>query len=199
MFFNSNKLYSHVFKTFPFKLIKIDSKFDKNKFKYISNDLKKFLPFYLFHILNNGFPINIQGINSGIMNSNAGDSGEHFFVARAILAGFDASVVDVRTSSYDAIIDINGRLLKVQIKSFDSDSFSRRSRDRGGQGVDHNDPSNRGKLVTSKDCDLFAIILKKTGTVYIFVKEEIDKLPEKNFKAEKYRENLENWESINLA
>ena len=73
------------------------------------------MPFYLFHILNNGFPINIQGINSGIMNSNAGDSGEHFFVARAILAGFDASVVDVRTSSYDAIIDIKETMIALDI------------------------------------------------------------------------------------
>ena len=88
----------------------------KKEFDFIKTDLKKVLQKSFFIALNNGWATNINDVNSGIMTANAEDSAEFIFVARAILAGFNASSVDVRSSRYDAIIDYEGNLLRVQIK-----------------------------------------------------------------------------------
>ncbi|MDQ7068875.1 MAG: hypothetical protein Q9M40_13420 [Sulfurimonas sp.] len=88
----------------------------RSKFKFIKTDLKKIIEKSLYIAMTNGFTVNINNINSGVMTANAGDSAEFIFVARAILAGFNCSSVDVRSSRYDAIIDYNNILLRVQIK-----------------------------------------------------------------------------------
>ena len=42
---------------------------------------------------------------------------EHIFVAKAMIAGFNASVVDLGASGYDAVIENQeNKLLRVQIK-----------------------------------------------------------------------------------
>ncbi|MCR2114221.1 DNA cytosine methyltransferase, partial [Campylobacter upsaliensis] len=47
-------------------------------------------------------------------------------------AGFNASSVDVRSSRYDAIVDYNGTLLRIQIKGITGGLISFKDRDRGG-------------------------------------------------------------------
>ena len=98
----------------------LDTENLKNEFKFIKTDLKKIIEKSLYIAMTNGFSNNINHINSGIMTANAGDSAEFIFVARAILAGFNCSSVDVRSSRYDAIIDFNDKLLRVQIKGISS-------------------------------------------------------------------------------
>ena len=83
------------------------------------------------------------------------------------------------------------------MKSFGRDgNFSRRGRDRGGQGIDSSNPSNKGKLVTSKNCDIFAAVNKNNSEIFIFSRHEIDNLPEKMNRKD-YPQNWENWSKIN--
>ena len=126
------------------------------------------------------------------------DGAEHLFVAKAMIAGFNCSVVDIGSSKYDAVIeDKNGDLLKVQIKSYGKNgSFSRKGRDRGGQGIDSSNKSNEGTLVTSQNCDILAAVNKSNGEIFIFCKDEIDNLPV-TIKRSDYPENWENWAKIN--
>ena len=99
----------------------IATKFNNEKeFKFIQNKLAKILEKSLFIASIDGFSTNLNNINSGIMTTNAGDSAEFLFIARAILAGFNASVVDVRSSRYDAIVDFENTLLRIQIKGISS-------------------------------------------------------------------------------
>ena len=118
-----------------------------------------------------------------------------------MIAGFNCSVVDIGSSKYDAVIeDKNGDLLKVQVKSYGKKGvFSRRGRDRGGQGIDSSNPSNKGSLVTSENCDIFVAVNKSNGEIIIFSKDEIDSLPEKSIKRTDYPNNWENWSKINQA
>ncbi len=112
--------------------------------------------------MTNGFSTNINQLESGVMTANAGDSAEFIFVARAILAGFNCSSVDVKSSRYDAIIDFNNKLLRVQIKGISSEnSISFKDRDRGGQGIDHKHERNIGKRITLKDCDIYVAVDKQ--------------------------------------
>jgi hypothetical protein len=140
----------------------------KNEFKFIKTDLKKIIEKSLYIAMTNGFSTNINQIESGVMTANAGDSAEFIFVARAILAGFNCSSVDVRSSRYDAIIDYNDKLLRVQIKGISSgNNISFKDRDRGGQGIDHTHERNIGQRITSKECDIYVAVDKQVGR-YMF-------------------------------
>ena len=178
----------------------LDTENLKNEFKFIKTDLKKIIEKSLYIAMTNGFSDNINHINSGIMTANAGDSAEFIFVARAILAGFNCSSVDVRSSRYDAIIDFNDKLLRVQIKGISSgNNISFKDRDRGGQGIDHKHESNIGKRITSKDCDIYVAVDKQVGICYIIPMEWADKLSDekcKNIKLAEVLEYKENWNII---
>ncbi len=170
----------------------------KKEFDFIKNDLKKILEKSLYIALNNGFSNNITHIDSGIMTANAGDSAEFIFIARAILAGFNASSVDVRSSRYDAIVDKNGTLLRIQIKGISTgNTISFKDRDRGGQGIDHHHERNIGKRITSKDCDIYVAVDKQVGICYIIPMKWADKLKDEECKSiniSKIQQFKENWD-----
>ena len=171
---------------------------DEKKFNYLKSDLSKIISLFSPYILKGGNNQNFALLEIGINNSNQGDGAEHIFVAKAMIAGFNASKVDVGSSGYDAIIeDKFGKLLKVQVKSFSGNTFSRKGRDRGGEGIDSSNRSNIGKLVTSENCDILVAVNKKNSELFIFSKNEIDDLPEDNIKRKDYMNNWENWSKIN--
>ncbi len=172
----------------------------KQEFKFIKTDLKKIIEKTLYIALNDGFSSNINSINTGIMTANAGDSAEFIFVARAILAGFNCSSVDVRSSRYDAIIDYNNTLLRVQIKGISTgNSISFKDRDRGGQGIDHKHKTNIGQRITSKDCDIYVAVDRQVGLCYIIPMSWADKLINNEYKTvnlKKIEQFKENWNIV---
>ena len=178
----------------------LDTETLKNEFKFIKTDLKKIIQKSLSIAMTNGFPVNINNIESGVMTANAGDSAEFIFVARAILAGFNCSSVDVRSSRYDAIIDYNDRLLRVQIKGISSgNNISFKDRDRGGQGIDHKHETNIGQRITSKDCDIYVAVDKQVGICYIIPMSWADELDNEKCKSVKLSDVVqykENWNII---
>ncbi len=172
----------------------------REEFKFIKTDLKKIIEKALYIALNNGFSSNINSVNSGVMTANAGDSAEFIFVARAILAGFNCSSVDVRSSRYDAIIDYNNTLLRVQIKGISTgNSISFKDRDRGGQGIDHKHITNIGQRITSDDCDIYVAVDRQVGICYIIPMEWADKLNNKECKTVNLKlveQFKENWDIV---
>lgn len=171
---------------------------DDKKKKFISNMLQKCVEIYIPYMLRGGFQQNYANLKHGVDSSNQGQGGEHIFVSKAMIAGFNASVVDVGSSGYDAVIENKKNdLLKVQVKSFTDNNISRKGRDRGGEGIDSSNRSNKGSLVTSQTCDIFVAVNKKNAELFIFSKSEIDSLPETPFKRLDVMENWENWSKIN--
>ncbi len=172
----------------------------KQEFKFIETNLKKIIEKSLSIAMTNGFPVNINNIESGVMTANAGDSAEFIFVARAILAGFNCSSVDVRSSRYDAIVDFNNKLLRVQIKGISTgNNISFKDRDRGGQGIDHTHEKNIGKRITSKDCDIYVAVDKQVGICYIIPMTWADEFDDDSCKSIKLSEIIrfkENWNII---
>jgi hypothetical protein len=172
----------------------------KHEFKFIKTDLKKIIEKSLSIAMTNGFTTNINHVKSGVMTANAGDSAEFIFVARAILAGFNCSSVDVRSSRYDAIIDYNGKLLRVQIKGISTgNSISFKDRDRGGQGIDHKHVTNIGRRITSKDCDIYVAVDKQVGICYIIPMNYADTFSDEDCKSIKLSDIVdykENWDII---
>lgn len=148
-----------------------------------------------------GFRTNMLNINSGVMTANAGDAAQFLFLARAIMIGFNCSNVDVRSSRYDAVIDYEGVLLKIQIKGISDEVVKFRDRDRGGNGVDHNNLSNIGKYISAEDCDLYVAVDKQCGICYIIPVEEyiepLDRATKKNgIKLSELSLYKENWDTI---
>lgn len=178
----------------------LDDETLKSEFKFIKTDLKKIIEKSLYIAMTNGFSNNINHIESGVMTANAGDSAEFIFVARAILAGFNCSSVDVRSSRYDAIIDYNDKLLRVQIKGISSgNNISFKDRDRGGQGIDHKHERNIGQRITSKDCDIYVAVDKQVGICYIIPMSWADELDNDKCKTVKLSDvsnYKENWNII---
>lgn len=151
---------------------------DTNHFGYARTALRKILEKQYDFIFSNGFPTNILNINSGVMTANAGDSAQFLFLARAILAGYNCSNVDVRSSRYDAVVDFNNVLLRLQIKGVSSgNSISFKDRDRGGQGIDHTHERNKGQRITSADCDIYVAVDKEVGICYLIPMSFVDGLP----------------------
>lgn len=176
----------------------IDKSVDRKQYKFVESDYKKIIPKALYVSLKNGFTENLTNVNFGVMVANAGDASEFLFVARAILAGYNCSSVDVRSSRYDAIIDFKGTLLRVQIKGINSNQVHFKDRDRGGQGIDHTHERNIGKRITSQDCDIYVAVDKQIGIVYIIPMYEVDlfsdeELTKNTSELEHYKEN---WELI---
>lgn len=156
-------------------------------------------------LLKGGFKKNLydvdNGVNSGTKRSNEGDAAQFLFVARAILAGFSCSNVDVRTSPYDAVIDYNTFLLRVQVKGINHDRISFKTSPRGGAGSDTSAPTNVSKDITRSDCDLYVAVEKGSGICYIIPIGDVEKYL-KNGKASlpngdknKYRER---WDLVEI-
>ena len=136
-------------------------------YRFVKNDTEKLLSKQFDFLKTNGFPTNLNYLNSGVMIANQGDSSQFFFLARAIQAGYNCSNVDVRSSKYDAIIDMGGDLKRIQIKGVSGNSVSFLGRDRGGQGIDHTHVRNRGGWITSDDCDFYVAVDRFVGICYI--------------------------------
>ena len=144
----------------------------------VKNDFKKILKGSIFLASQGGFSKNVLDNESGVQEANAGDAAQFLFLGRAILAGLNCSNVDVRSSKYDAIIDQNGCLKRLQIKGLEGGSASFFTRTRGGQGVDSDHERNRPKRVTKRDCDFFIVVNKSNAVCYNIPIGFIEKLPE---------------------
>ncbi|MBQ2665085.1 MAG: hypothetical protein IJG16_13195 [Clostridia bacterium] len=147
-------------------------------------------------ILQNGFSSNLNNIESGVMTANEGDSAQFLFLSKAILAGFNCSNVDVRSSRYDAVIDFKNKIFRVQIKGISGSTVSFKDRDRGGEGIDTHNARNIGKRITSDDCDIFAAVDKQVGLCYIIPMKDIDPWDDeqiKNVNVKELEHYLENW------
>lgn len=178
----------------------IEENFSYTGFKSIKSDFKKVFTNSLHFNFQRGFPVNLENINSGVMTANAGDSHQFLFLARAILAGYECSNVDVRSSRYDAIIDYRERLFKIQIKGITSTKTSNiqfKDRDRGGQGIDHTHERNRGKKITAKDCDIYAAVDKNTGTCYLIPMKWVDENGFESLKFSEIQRFKEKWDIFN--
>jgi hypothetical protein len=169
-------------------------------FGYTKTSLKKILEKQYDFIFSNGFPTNLLNINTGIMTANAGDSAQFLFLARAILAGYNCSNVDVRSSRYDAVVDFNNILLRLQIKGVSSsNAISFKDRDRGGQGIDHTHITNKGKRITSADCDIYVAVDKEIGICYLIPMNYVDQLEESEITSinlSTLKQYKENWNII---
>lgn len=171
------------------------SSLSQQRKRFLKSSLSGITKKALYMLLQNGFLVNLNNIDSGIMTANAGDSAQFLFLSRAILAGFNCSNVDVRSSRYDAVIDYRNKIFRVQVKGISGNTVSFKDRDRGGQGIDHHHERNIGRRITSEDCDIYVAVDKQVGMCYIIPMHDIDPWDDDDIDSvnisqlEEYREN----------
>jgi hypothetical protein len=195
LFKNSRYLSSHLFDCNIWEKIFVPFFKAQPSLSVIKNDFKKILKGSIFLASQGGFSKNVLDNESGLQEANAGDAAQFLFLGRAILAGLNCSNVDVRSSKYDAIIDQNGSLKRLQIKGLEGGSASFFTRTRGGQGVDSDHERNRPKRVTKQDCDFFIVVNKTNAVCYNIPITFIENLPERKARScplvdlERYKED----------
>ena len=173
-------------------LAELDFSLDKKETKILKKRLSKSIISLFPLILSDGFSTNLSSVDTGIMTSNAGDSAQFLFIARAILAGFDSSNVDVRTSRYDAIVGYKGKTFRVQVKGISGNTIYFKDRARGGQGIDYTHERNKGRRITKEDCDIYVAVNKKNGLVYLIPIEVVEQSKEK-VSTNEMKKYLEYW------
>ena len=176
-----------------------NSTLSDEKKRFLKKDSSEVVRKSTYMITKDGFQVNLNNINSGVMTANAGDSAQFLFVSRAILAGYNCSNVDVRSSRYDAVIDYKGMIFKVQVKGISGSTVSFKDRDRGGRGIDTHNDRNIGKRITSADCDIYVAVDKQVGLCYIIPMVDVDQWDDdaiKSVNVKQLEQYLENWNEI---
>ena len=140
------------------------------------------------------FTRNLVGLEQGIYRSMEGNADEMIVVGKLIKMGFNCSRVDVTNSKYDAVIDKNGKLLRVQIKGTGGNTLDLTSGGRAGQQINRAVASRQRKL-TSQDCDILIGVLKDSAICYIIPAKDLAKF--KNSVAlSKIKDYKEKWNNI---
>ena len=120
------------------------------------------------------FTRNLLNVEGGIYRSMEGNADEMIVVGKLIKMGFNCSRVDVTNSKYDAVIDKNGKLLRIQIKATGGNSLDLTCGGRAGQQINREVPSRLRKL-NMNDCDLVIGVSKNSAICYVIPSSDLDK------------------------
>lgn len=140
------------------------------------------------------WPKNITNLDKGIYRTINGNSDELIGIGRCIKAGFNCSRVDITNAKYDAVIDIENIMLRVQIKGTSTNTVSFIGGERSGAQIDKS-VKKRNYVYTKNDCDLIMVVNSNNGECYIIPIEDISKLG-KTVSLSKLELYKENWDSL---
>jgi len=105
-----------------------------------------------------------------IFRSLNGYASEYMAIGRALQAGYIVSFRAYRDAPYDAVIDYNGVLYRIEIKGTRTTSFSFTSGGRAGRQIRRN-VASREHIVSASDCEFVIGIYGINGTCYIIPTE----------------------------
>ena len=120
---------------------------------------------------------NLIGMPDGNYRSIAGYAAESFVVGRAMICGYVIFVKAWRDSKYDAVLDANGSLYRVEIKGTGQfKEFSTTSGDRSGRQIVKTKGSSKTKPLSVIDCDWLIGSTSMDSTCWVIPVEIIDVL-----------------------
>jgi hypothetical protein len=116
---------------------------------------------------------NSQNIPRGIFMTMEGNADEMIVVGKLIKMGFNCSRVDVTNSKYDAVVDTNGKLLRVQIKGTSTNTLSLTCNWRSGQQIARG--TSRARKINSGDCDILIGVSNHNARCYVIPVKDLTK------------------------
>ena len=122
---------------------------------------------------------NIVQMPPGSFRSIIGYAGESLAIGRALICGYNLFFKAWRDAKYDAVLDANGHLYRIEIKQTTTVTLSTSSGGRSGQQIDKTVASREAPISTI-DCDFILGIQSLNGKCWIIPVEIVEILKRKN-------------------
>lgn len=133
----------------------------------------------------------LDKIKDGTFRSLNGAADENIFIGRASKAGFFCFYKVWRDMPYDAIIDHNGILYRIEVKGSSSNSFNVTRGTRSGRQINRNVAKTR--LLSREDCDFVVAVDSNNGDCYIIPEDIIEIIGNQNLTKSTVSVFLEKW------
>ncbi|MDH5717900.1 MAG: hypothetical protein OEZ22_09710 [Spirochaetia bacterium] len=116
-------------------------------------------------------------------------------IGRALQCGYNLFFKAWRDSAYDAVLDFDGVLFRIEIKGSSTSSFAVTGGGRAGAQIDRTGP-DREHILRKEDCDILLAISGKTGHCYIIPVEILEIFGQKSVSFTKIEIFKEKWQVI---
>ena len=118
------------------------------------------------------WPKNLTDVAAGSYRSLNGAADESIFQGRASKAGYFCFFKVWRDMPYDAVLDHNGTLFRVEVKGSSTDGFdvTRGSR----SGIQINKSINKSRIINRMDCDFVVGVYSNNVDCYIIPTDVIE-------------------------
>jgi len=137
--------------------------------------------------------VNVTNTSAGSFRSVAGYATESLVIGRALLCGYNIFFKAWRDSKYDAVLDANGLLHRIEIKGTSGEKgFSTTSGGRTGEQINRN-VASREQPLSIVDCDWLIASSNLDGTCWIIPVEFIEILGIKSLSKKDINVFEEKW------
>ena len=142
---------------------------------------------------------NITGLDKeGTYRSLSGAASENIFIGRASAAGFFCFFKVWRDMPYDAILDYQGTLYRVEVKGSAGTNFDISRGGRSGKQIDKSAKS-RKRPINREDCDFVVCVDTNTNDCYIVPVDFIEVAGGMSFSKTCLAQFKEKWELFMLT
>lgn len=135
---------------------------------------------------------NSAKLPEGKYRSIAGYADESLVIGRALACGYNLFFKAWRDSSYDAVLDYNGKLFRIEIKGTRIEKVSTTSGGRSGQQISR-EAESREHIVSKNDCEFLICINGNNGDCYIIPTEVLEIFNQKSLAFTKVENFKEKW------
>jgi len=136
---------------------------------------------------------NITHLNKdGIFRSLNGAADENVFIAKASKAGFYCFFKVWRDMHYDAVLDYNGVLYRIETKGSSSSGFDFTRGGRSGQQINRA-VADRKRRIEREDCDFVVCVDSNNGDCYIVPVDVLDVFDRENLSKNAISMFKEQW------
>lgn len=136
---------------------------------------------------------NITGLEQkGTFRSLNGAADENIFIGKASKAGFFCFFKVWRDMPYDAVLDYENILYRVEVKGSSTGNYDLTRGGRSGAQIDRN-AAKRTRRISRDDCDFVVCVDSNNGDCFILPVDVIDTLERSKFTTSMLEPFKENW------
>jgi len=135
---------------------------------------------------------NLLGVDNGKYRSMLGYAGESLAIGRALVCGYNLFFKAWRDAKYDAVLDSNGTLFRVEIKQTSGDSLSVTSGGRAGEQISRV-AASREQILSTTECDFVIGVQSMNGHCWIIPVELIEIIERSSLNSTLLKEFYEKW------
>ena len=146
---------------------------------------------------------NLANLDGGIYRSILGYAGESIAIGRALVCGYNLFFKAWRDAKYDAVLDSNNNLFRVEIKQTSGDSsLTLTSGVRGGKQIKDEvkkGDESREKVLSTDDCDFVIGVQSLRGNCWIIPVELLEILGKKSITISQLSIFDEKWKVFDFS